>query len=72
MERQLQADTSGRVRQSTVDSPAKVKGVGRGSQLPPLLVLITGRGPQRDMYLKRVDELRMRHVAVSAFQQGYR
>ncbi len=33
--------------------------------LPQLLVLITGRGPQREMYLRRVAQLGMRHVAVS-------
>ena len=41
------------------------KGVTSGLILPPLLVLITGRGPQREMYLKRIRELHMRHVAVS-------
>lgn len=35
-----------------------------GSGLPNLLLLITGRGPQRDMYLERVAGLTFRHVAV--------
>lgn len=37
--------------------------VGEG-RLPPLLVLITGRGPQRDMYLRRIAQLQLRSVAM--------
>mmetsp|Transcript_26879 Transcript_26879/g.58660 ORF Transcript_26879/g.58660 Transcript_26879/m.58660 type:complete len:465 (+) Transcript_26879:175-1569(+) len=36
-------------------------GIGR---LPRLLLLITGRGPQRDMYLQRVRALKLHHVAI--------
>ena len=45
-------------------TPEKGASSSQNLPLPPLLVLITGRGPQREMYLKRVRELRMKHVAV--------
>eukprot|EP00798_Chlamydomonas_sp_ICE-L_P023969 gene23970-9542_t len=32
--------------------------------LPPLLLLITGKGPQKEMYLERIHGLTMRHVAI--------
>ena len=54
----------GSATRSTRASTAKVVAGSCRVELPPLLVLITGRGPQRDMYLKRVAELKMRHVAV--------
>ena len=36
-----------------------------GDTLPPLLVLVTGKGPQREAYLRRIGELDLRHVAVT-------
>ena len=36
----------------------------RPSPLPDLLVIITGKGPEREAYLDKVAGLRMRHVAV--------
>jgi beta-1,4-mannosyltransferase len=40
----------------TGDSPA--------ARLPRFLVLITGKGPMREMYMRRVEELALRHVTV--------
>ncbi|GAX74777.1 hypothetical protein CEUSTIGMA_g2224.t1 [Chlamydomonas eustigma] len=47
--------------------PSRSKQDGRESatlRLPPLLVLITGRGPLREMYLEKVSQLQLKHVAV--------
>lgn len=37
---------------------------GRRGSLPPLLVVVTGKGPQKDMYLRRIDELQLSRVHV--------
>nr|XP_040046472.1 chitobiosyldiphosphodolichol beta-mannosyltransferase isoform X2 [Gasterosteus aculeatus aculeatus] len=38
--------------------------INAGAALPPLVCVITGRGPQKDHYMKLIDSLRLEHVKI--------
>ncbi|KAL6102419.1 alg1 [Pungitius sinensis] len=38
--------------------------INAGAALPPLLCVITGRGPQKDHYMKLIDSLHLEHVKI--------
>ncbi|KAK7938724.1 hypothetical protein WMY93_002050 [Mugilogobius chulae] len=38
--------------------------VKEGASLPPLVCVITGKGPQKQFYLKLIDSLRLEHVQI--------
>ncbi|XP_077474944.1 chitobiosyldiphosphodolichol beta-mannosyltransferase [Stigmatopora argus] len=38
--------------------------ISRGEKLPPLICVITGKGPQKERYVKMIDSLRLEHVKI--------
>ncbi|XP_019745429.1 chitobiosyldiphosphodolichol beta-mannosyltransferase isoform X2 [Hippocampus comes] len=40
------------------------KFISAGETLPPLICVITGKGPQKERYMKMIDSLRLEHVKI--------
>lgn len=55
--------SSRRRKQEDGGSTSAAATAGSGQLLPRLLLLITGKGPQKEMYLERIARLRLRHVS---------
>ncbi|EFJ50907.1 hypothetical protein VOLCADRAFT_57730 [Volvox carteri f. nagariensis] len=47
-------------------APGEGSGSNAGDMLPDLLLLITGKGPQKDMYLSRIASMSFKKVAIRA------